>query len=208
MADVEDRSQLEVQAAQRRLAQDADAQGPGILDAGGHEGAVVRRRDVGVARLGPGHDLEHQRAVGHRARHRPVRREAFPGVVGRGRAAHEPARRLVPDEPQQAAGMRIEPPPSEPCASVPMPAASAAPAPPLEPPGVRVVVGIARGAEEGVLRRGPRAHLGRVGLADQHGPGAAQARDAGGVREGHVVGERRASRTSSRRAWRRSDPWP
>ena len=35
--------------------------------------------------------------------------------------------------------MRIEPPPSEPCASVPMPAASAAPAPPLEPPGVRVV---------------------------------------------------------------------
>ena len=34
--------------------------------------------------------------------------------------------------------MRIEPPPSEPWASVPMPAASAAAAPPLEPPGVRV----------------------------------------------------------------------
>ena len=34
--------------------------------------------------------------------------------------------------------MRIEPPPSEPCASVPMPAASAAAAPPLDPPGVRV----------------------------------------------------------------------
>src|SRR5437762_6583719 len=33
--------------------------------------------------------------------------------------------------------MRIEPPPSEPCATGHRPAASAAPAPPLEPPGVR-----------------------------------------------------------------------
>ena len=45
---------------------------------------------------------------------------------------------LWPTTPQQAAGMRIEPPPSEPWAIVPMPAASAAAAPPLEPPGVRV----------------------------------------------------------------------
>ena len=33
--------------------------------------------------------------------------------------------------------MRIEPPPSVPTAKVPMPAASAAAAPPEEPPGVR-----------------------------------------------------------------------
>ena len=51
-ADVEDRAQLLVQAAHGRLAQHADAQRARILGAGGDEGAVVRRRDVGVARLG------------------------------------------------------------------------------------------------------------------------------------------------------------
>ena len=81
-----------------RVAQHADAQRRRILGAGGGEGAVVRRRDVGVARLGPRHHLEHERAFGHGARHRAVRREALPGVVGRGRAAHEPARRLVADD--------------------------------------------------------------------------------------------------------------
>jgi hypothetical protein len=39
--------------------------------------------------------------------------------------------------PVQAAGMRMEPPPSVPMASGPSPAATAALAPPLEPPGVR-----------------------------------------------------------------------
>ena len=43
-----------------------------------------------------------------------------------------------PTRPQQPAGIRIEPPPSEPCASGTSPAATAAPAPPLEPPAVRV----------------------------------------------------------------------
>src|SRR6266851_7341186 len=41
---------------------------------------------------------------------------------------------LIPTTPQQAAGIRIEPPPSLPCASEPSPAASALPAPPLDPP--------------------------------------------------------------------------
>jgi hypothetical protein len=40
-----------------------------------------------------------------------------------------------PARPQNAAGIRIEPPPSEPVASGAMPAESAAPAPPLDPPG-------------------------------------------------------------------------
>jgi hypothetical protein len=44
---------------------------------------------------------------------------------------------LSPKRPQQEAGMRIEPPPSEPCASGARPPATAAAAPPLEPPGVR-----------------------------------------------------------------------
>ena len=51
--------------------------------------------------------------------------------------------------------MRIEPPPSEPWASVPMPAASAAAAPPLEPPGVRVV--------SCGLRVGPKSRFSVVG---------------------------------------------
>ena len=42
-----------------------------------------------------------------------------------------------PNNPQHEAGIRIEPPPSEPWASGASPAATAAAAPPLEPPGVR-----------------------------------------------------------------------
>lgn len=44
---------------------------------------------------------------------------------------------LRPNSPQLAAGMRIDPPPSLPCAIGTMPAATAAAAPPLEPPGLR-----------------------------------------------------------------------
>ena len=44
---------------------------------------------------------------------------------------------LWPTRPQNAAGMRIEPPVSEPSESGPSRAATAAPAPPDEPPGVR-----------------------------------------------------------------------
>ena len=44
---------------------------------------------------------------------------------------------LSPTRPQQAAGMRIEPPPSLACASGTIPAATAAADPPLDPPGVR-----------------------------------------------------------------------
>src|SRR6478672_1407024 len=44
-----------------------------------------------------------------------------------------------PKSPQHDAGMRIDPPPSEPCAKGSTPAATAAAAPPEEPPGVREV---------------------------------------------------------------------
>ena len=46
---------------------------------------------------------------------------------------------LRPNTPQHAAGIRMEPPASFPWAMATMPEATAAPAPPLEPPGVRVV---------------------------------------------------------------------
>src|SRR5262245_20906720 len=45
---------------------------------------------------------------------------------------------LRPKTPQHDAGMRIEPPPSLPCAIGTMRAATAAPEPPLEPPDDRV----------------------------------------------------------------------
>ena len=48
-----------------------------------------------------------------------------------------PRSALSPNRPQQAAGMRIEPPPSLARATGTIPAATAAAAPPDEPPGVR-----------------------------------------------------------------------
>src|SRR5690606_10479325 len=44
---------------------------------------------------------------------------------------------LRPKTPQNDAGIRIDPAPSLPCASVASPVATAAPDPPLEPPAVR-----------------------------------------------------------------------
>ena len=58
----------------------------------------------------------------------------FPVVGPRG---DRPREGFNPTSPQQAAGTRIDPPPSLACASGRMPAATAAAAPPLEPPVVR-----------------------------------------------------------------------
>ena len=44
---------------------------------------------------------------------------------------------FIPTSPQHAAGIRIDPPPSEPLATATSPAATAAAEPPDEPPGVR-----------------------------------------------------------------------
>ena len=57
---------------------------------------------------------------------------------GPGAPETRPRDGLMPKTPHHADGMRIEPPPSEPWATEPKPAATAAPAPPDEPPGVRV----------------------------------------------------------------------
>src|SRR5439155_5494838 len=53
-----------------------------------------------------------------------------------GHAGTRPKEALIPKRPVKLHGMRIEPPPSVPTASGPMPAATAAVAPPEEPPGV------------------------------------------------------------------------
>jgi len=46
---------------------------------------------------------------------------------------------LSPNTPQQEAGIRIDPPPSPPCAMGTMRAATAVAEPPLDPPGVNFV---------------------------------------------------------------------
>ena len=78
--------------------------------------------------------------------------------------------------------MRIEPPPSLPWASGTMPAATAAAAPPDEPPGRALgVPGVARGAEAARLGHRQDPELGHVRLAHDHEPGLAQAPDQEGV---------------------------
>ena len=54
-----------------------------------------------------------------------------------GPALIRPRAGLMPNSPQALAGMRIEPPPSLPCAKGTSPAATAAAAPPLDPPADR-----------------------------------------------------------------------
>ena len=62
-----------------------------------------------------------------------------------GRRRDRPRAGLSPTSPQQAAGILIDPPPSVPWAAGTIPAATAAAAPPEDPPGVRSgVPGVAR----------------------------------------------------------------
>ena len=86
--------------------------------------------------------------------------------------------------------MRIEPPPSLPWASGTMPAATAAAAPPEEPPGVRSVShGLRVGPEAARLGDRQDPELGQVGLADDHEAGLAQAPHHEGVVAGREVAE-------------------
>ena len=73
--------------------------------------------------------------------------------------------------------MRIEPPPSLASASGTMPAATAAAAPPLEPPVLRAgSQGFRARAERERLGGGQQAELRRVGLAEHDEPGGLAAR--------------------------------
>ena len=96
---------------------------------------------------------------------------------------------LMPNRPLMPAGMRIEPPPSLPCANGSIPAATAAAAPPLEPPASRVGShGHRAGAAEVVVGVAGEAELGGVGLADADGAGGGQRRDHVVVDVGHEIG--------------------
>src|SRR5437667_9600222 len=66
-----------------------------------------------------------------------VLRPSEPETHGAGET--RPREGLIPNRPQHDDGIRIEPPPSLPWASGASPAATAAAAPPLEPPGVRAL---------------------------------------------------------------------
>ena len=69
------------------------------------------------------------------ARSRARWRSRSRAASGPGPTGVRPRVGLSPNRPQHEAGMRIEPPPSLACAIGTMPAATAAAAPPLEPPG-------------------------------------------------------------------------
>ena len=130
---------------------------------------------------------------------------------------------LRPTRPVQAAGIRIDPAPSDPSAAGMSPAATAAAAPPLEPPGVWCgAPGIAGRAERGPLGERPLADLRGVGLADHDRARLAQpphhlvvavggrTRAATAV-EGRVPGEvevflDRGRHPEQRRALARGDP--
>ena len=78
--------------------------------------------------------------------------------------------------PQKAAGLRKDPPMSEPEQSGAMPVASATAEPPEEPAADRVgIEGIAGRAVDGVAGIGTGTELRRVGLADDDAAGGAQA---------------------------------
>ena len=95
-----------------------------------------RRRPGRVAGLVAGEQVEQRGGLGDGAREHAVDR---PAAMRRASGAGETRWRcaLRPTSPQQAAGIRSEPPPSLPWAIGTMPAATAAAAPPEEPPGVR-----------------------------------------------------------------------
>ncbi len=103
---------------------------------------------------------------------------------------------LKPTIPQQAAGMRTEPPESVPSAASTCPSTSAAALPPLEPPGTRPgAIGIGHVAVVRVLRRDPPGELVQVGLADRDVAGLHEARHGRRGLRRHVVAEdRRAVR--------------
>ena len=107
---------------------------------------------------------------------------------------------LMPTSPLMLAGMRIEPPPSLPCANGTIPAATATAAPPLDPPAEQGRVPRAAGrAGEVVVGVAGEAELRGVGLAEADRPGGGERGDDGVVHGRHEVGHHPRSRTSSGR---------
>ena len=125
----------------RRMGVPADPQPAGIALAPAEERLAgrQRRQQVGVAGHGDGDRVEERGGVAHRAGQRAE--HAQPGGVDRpaGPCDTRPREVLRPTRPHTLAGMRIDPPPSLPWAIGTNPPATAAAAPPLDPPASRPV---------------------------------------------------------------------
>ena len=119
-----------------RLRGDRDAQLAGRGAGGLHKRSLGRWRHVAVA-LGGAATTSRKSAVSSTLRETQPATESPNQWRASGRSETRPRWGLSPNSPQHAAGMRIEPPPSLAVATPTMPAATAVPEPPLEPPEER-----------------------------------------------------------------------
>lgn len=120
-----------------------------------------------------------------------------------GKVGTRPGLGRSPTTPQNAAGLRSEPPMSEPSATATMPVASAAATPPLDPPALRVgSCGLRVGPNSGLVVCEPAANSGTLILPTRTAPGVAHpghyqlvlgghqvAVDGGAERGAHARGE-------------------
>ena len=169
-------------------------------------GRERRRVDVvrqGRAVVGARQHRQHQRAVAHAAAHRAEHRERVPGRARRASTGTRPGVVRKPITPQNAAGVRSEPPRSEPSQSGLMPVARATAEPPRRAAArERRVPRVAGLAEHVVERVGAGAELRRVGLAEDDRARRAQPLDQparrrrarGRRRSGRAVGGAQAGR--------------
>ena len=148
--------------------------------------AAGRRRDRRAPGRGPPRAAPRCRGPSARRRARAVRPDMMSPISGPSLIRCRLG--LRPTRPQLEAGMRIEPPPSLAWAIGTMPAATAAPEPPLEPPVERSrSQGLRVGAVGARLGGRQDAQLGRVRLADRDQAGGAEALRQVGVDRGAEV---------------------
>ena len=152
-----------------------------------------------AGRLGSGGGVEQRRAVAHGARDGVRDRHAVPALRRRARRGVRPRVGFRPKSPQHEAGMRIDPPPSLACAMGTMPGsdrsrrAAAGPA-----RRARGIPRVARRSEQLRFGRGRKAEFRRVGLAEDHQPGAPVARDQRRVVCRAIPGQKAAPRRHQR----------
>ena len=181
---------VDVGVGDHRLGEPGDPQPAGLTVTCFEEGRRFLRCPERVTHRTAGHHVEHRRGVADGSREGSVGGQADRVAVHRRSGDPTPCR-LQPDDPATAAGIRIDPPPSEPCASGTSPADTADAEPPLEPPAISEVShGVTAGGALGLGVAG-RAEFRRVRLAQAHQPSRGDAPDHVVVPVGHVVGEHR-----------------
>ena len=156
--------------AGQRLRIERDPQAPRRVGALREERAArMSARDTDRRAAGPWVASRNAALSRTRARDDVADRHAAPALADiRARAALRARVGFRPTRPQHDAGMRIEPPPSVACAAGMTPAATAAPAPPLDPPEVfSQIPRIAAHAEQHRLGRDVQPEFRRVGATEQ-----------------------------------------